>query len=191
MKHLSLLFAFFFITVTAFGQDAQRYVDRIFTEVDVQTDVIYGVNATVLAVGQLGEAVQQPLIMDVYTPVGDAEEERPLFLVFHTGNFLPFPQNGGVGGTLRDSTVVEICTQLAQRGFVAASVDYRLGWNPIAPDQTSRVFTLINAAWRGVQDANTAVRFHRMMAQDQGNPYGIDSDKIALFGVMPNPQFVV
>jgi hypothetical protein len=104
-------------------------------------------------------------------------------LVFHTGNFTPFPQNNGTGGTKEDSTVVEVCTRLAQRGYVAASVDYRLGWNPVDPSQDFRKFFLINAAYRGVQDARTAVRYMRLLAQDQDNPYNIDPDKIGLWGV--------
>ncbi len=80
-----------------------------------------------------------------------------------------------------DSVLVEICTDLAKRGFVAASVSYRAGWNPIAPTQEQRVFGLINAAFRGIQDARTAVRFFRATA-DGGNPYGINTSKIGVWG---------
>jgi acetyl esterase/lipase len=72
--------------------------------------------------------------MDIYEPVGDDDNgPRPVMLVFHSGNFLPFPSNNGTGGDQRDSVVVEVCTQLAQRGYVAAAVDYRKGWNPVDP----------------------------------------------------------
>ena len=113
--------------------------------------------------------VAQPLVADVYTPVGDSNDARPLMLVFHTGNFLPFPANNGTGGTIKDSTVVEVCTRLAKRGYVAAAVDYRLGWNPIDPSQDIRKFFLINAAYRGVQDCRTAVRYFRKDVADGGN----------------------
>lgn len=161
----------------------QRYLSQVFTEVNVQSDVIYGVNATVLALTQVGQAIPQPLLMDVYTPVGDTATERPLVLVFHSGNFLPFPLNGSTSGTKTDSTLVEICTRLAKRGFVTASVDYRLGWNPIDPSQSNRIFTLINAAYRGVQDARTAIRYFKRSVKESSNAYGIDSTKITLWGV--------
>lgn len=160
-----------------------RYVEEVFTDVTLQSDITYGVNATVLLLGQLGQAIPQPLLLDLYQPDGDTETDRPLVLVFHTGNFLPFPQNGGTGGTKTDSTVVEVCKRLAKMGYVAASVDYRLGWNPIAANQSDRIFGIINAAYRGVQDARTAVRYFKRSVKEQSNVYGIDSTKIALWGI--------
>jgi len=154
-------------------------------DVSEPTTVIYGQNATILPVifQQSDEAVPRPLPMDIYTPVGDNNDERPVMLVFHTGNFLPFPQNNGTGGTRQDSTVVETCKRLAKRGYVACAVDYRLGWNPVDPDQDFRTFFLINAAYRGVQDARTAVRYMRLNAVDGGDSFGIDPDKIGVWGI--------
>ena len=97
--------------------------------------------------------------MDVYQPSGDTETSRPLVLVFHTGNFLPNVLNGQISGTKKDSSVVEICTQLARRGYVAASVDYRVGWNPLASTQPERALGLIQAAYRGLQDGRNAIRY--------------------------------
>jgi hypothetical protein len=91
--------------------NSQRYLNELFTDVNVNSDVVYGVNATVIAYSQLGQAVAQPLTMDVYTPSGDTETSRPLILYFHTGNFLPTPQNGSPNGTKTDLNVVEICTR--------------------------------------------------------------------------------
>lgn len=161
---------------------SQRYLTEVFDDVEVTHDVAYGMNATVIMYGSLGEAVPQPLMMDVYQPVGDTEEERPLILYFHTGNFLPFPQNGGPTGNKGDSSVVELCSRFARMGYVVASCDYRLGWNPLAEAQPERVYTLINAAYRGVQDSRTAARFFRKSADVSGNPYRIDTDKIVLWG---------
>ncbi|HHS95526.1 MAG TPA: T9SS type A sorting domain-containing protein, partial [Phaeodactylibacter sp.] len=84
--------------------------------------------------------------------------------------------------TKTDSSVVEICTQLAKRGFVAASCDYRLGWNPLAPTQPERALGLIQAAYRGVQDGRTAIRYFKKTAAENANPYGIDTTKIVAWG---------
>ena len=182
-------FNFFLLTLAlswSVSMNAQQgpYLEALY-DVQVTTGEVYGVNATIMPIiaQQSTEAIPRPLFMDIYEPVGDDNDARPLVLVFHTGNFLPFPSNNGTGGTISDSTVVETCTRLAQRGYVAASIDYRLGWNPIDPVQDIRKFFLINAAYRGVQDARTAVRYMRKLAVDEGNPYGIDTDKVGLWGI--------
>lgn len=161
---------------------SQRYLTEVFDEVEVSSNVTYGMNATVIAYQQVGQAIPQALLMDVYEPSGDTETERPLILYFHTGNFLPHPQNGGPTGSKTDSSAVELCSRLARMGYVVASCDYRLGWNPIAPTQPERVYSLINAAYRGVQDSRTAARFFRKSVAEQSNPYGVDPDKIVLWG---------
>lgn len=177
---------FTLIALVAFSASAlmaqQRYIDEVFTDVSVTTDVIYGVNATVLALPLVGEAIPTPLLMDFYEPVGDTETERPLVIYFHTGNFLPYPDNGGTGGRKDDSTAVAIATRLAKMGYVVASATYRKGWNPIASTQEERVFTLINAAYRGVQDCRTAVKFFKKDVAENGNQYGIDPSKIVIWG---------
>lgn len=161
---------------------AQRYLEEIFTDVEVTTNVTYGVNATVLLFQVYGEAVPQELKMDIYQPVGDTETNRPVILYFHSGNFLPFPVNGGTGGSKTDSSTVEICKRFARMGYVVASCDYRLGWNPLATTIDERTYGLLNAAYRGVQDCRTAVRYMRKSIAEMNNPYGIDGTKVAVWG---------
>ncbi len=184
MKNFTLLFFFSILTIQiGFSQDV-RFIDDIFTDVEVQENVIYGVNATILPLlgGQATEAVPRPLNADVYTPAGDTETERPLIILLHTGNFLPPSNNGGCGGTVKDNDMVNFATQLAQKGYVVAVADYRIGWNPLDPDQLTRTFLLINAAFRGVQDSRTAVRYFKKTVAEDSNPHGIDPNKIAIWG---------
>ena len=54
-----------------------------------------------------------------------------------------------------------MCKRFAKKGYVAVAVDYRLGWNPISTSADVRRSTLIQAAYRGLQDTKTAVRFLR------------------------------
>lgn len=174
------------LLISSFCANAQkRYFDPVFDEVTVKTNVVYGVNATILTLQDtnIKQAVPQPLTLDFYTPKNDIVTDRPLVLLFHTGNFLPHPQNLSPNGTKRDSNVVAIATKLALMGYAVASVDYRLGWNPTASDKTTRVFTLINAAYRGIQDARTAIRFFKKDVNEKGNTYGIDPSKIVVWGV--------
>jgi acetyl esterase/lipase len=160
----------------------ERYLDEIFESVNVTSDVVYGTNITVLPALQGLPPAAAPMLMDVYEPEGDTETNRPLILVFHTGNFLPQYVNSSPLGSKTDSSVVELCHRFARMGYVTASVDYRLGWNPLAGTQVERTYQLINAAYRGVQDARTAVRYFRMNAAEMDNAFGIDPDKVAYFG---------
>ncbi len=179
-----LLLAFVLAANTIFAQVVEnRWLEEVFTEVEVEADVTYGVNATVLRLPELGEAIPEELKMDIYTPVGDDIDSRPAVLVFHTGNFLPNVTNGQISGTRKDSSVVEFCTRLARYGYTAAAVTYRKGWNPLAATQPERALGLIQAAYRGVQDGRTAVRYLRKTHAEDGNPYGIDPDRIAVIGL--------
>ena len=163
--------------------DAQvRYLNEVFTDVNVTTDVLYGQNVTVLPLLQGAPPSAQPLVCDIYEPAGDTETDRPLMIYIHTGNFLPQYLNGSAVGTKSDSVAVELCSRYAKMGYVVASIDYRLGWNPTAATQSERTYQLINAAYRGVQDARTAVRFFRKSEAESGDPYGIDADKIGYLG---------
>jgi hypothetical protein len=179
-KIFTLAFIFLMGVSSMIGQ--QRYIDQLFSDVEVSKDVLYGVNASVLPVPVTGEAIPVPLLMDVYEPAGDTLEERPLVIYFHTGNFLPHPDNGSPTGTKTDSAVVEIATRLAKMGYVVAAAEYRKGWNPLSDDQDIRKFTLINAAYRGVQDCRTAIKFFRRNHAEFGNMYGIDPGKVVVWG---------
>lgn len=159
-----------------------RYCEAVFDEVSVTTDVQYGINATVVALSAFGEAVPQPLLLDFYEPAGDTLEARPLVLVLSGGNFLPPPLNGACGPNHRDSVVVELCTRLAKMGYTAAAVSYRLGWNPVAPNETERFFTLVNAWYRAMQDTRTAVRFFKKTFAEDDNFFGVDTARIAVWG---------
>ena len=181
MKNQALLLCAMLIGMTTMVAQT-RYVEEVFDDVIVTSDLVYGTNISVLPALQGFPPGPQDLLMDVYTPAGDTETDRPLLLYFHTGNFLPIYLNGGATGTKTDSCTVELCTRFAKMGYVVASVDYRLGWNPLAATQSERTYQLINAAYRGVQDSRTAVRYFRKSVAEDGNPYGVSSDMVGMIG---------
>lgn len=176
-KIWTLLVIFCFVASASFGQ---RYTSEVFTDVNTSQG-IYGHNTTVLFSGA-GQLVKQPLAYEFYEPAGDNEAERPLVILLHTGNFLPNPQNGGTGGTMRDSFIVETASRLARMGYVVCVADYRLGWNPLAQTQPERAKGLIQAAYRGIQDTRTAVRFFKKDYSTNGNSFGVDTSRITVFG---------
>ncbi len=184
MKQFNSLLAILLCLGLSFQLSAQeRYLESVFDEVQVTKDITYSVNTTVLFQPNVGEAVPEELKLDFYEPVGDTLATRPIVLIFHTGNFLPQELNGSIFGTREDSVVVELATRFARMGYVAASVDYRLGWNPTSELQPVRVLTLIQAAYRGVQDARTAIRFFKKDFVENGNSFGVDTSRITLWGV--------
>ncbi len=168
------------LSTNMFSQD-ERYLDEIFDDVEVES-VIYSQNATVLFLPFFFEAIQIPLQMDIYTPAGDTETNRPLVMVYHTGNFLPAVTNQGISGSIVDSSVVEFCKEFARRGYVVAAPNYRTGWNPLATTQPERVLGLIQAAYRGIQDARTAIRYMRADAMVDNN-HGINPNSVTAFGM--------
>lgn len=181
MKHYLLLLCALFIGWTGISQE--RYLDPVFEEVTVTKDVKYGENYTVISVPLTGKATLEDLLLDVYEPTEDTSELRPLVILAHTGNFLPHPVNGSISGNKNiDSTSIEVSRRLARMGYVAANIDYRLGWNPLAPTVEERTNTLINAAYRGVQDFRTAVRFFKKEVAENGNPYRVDTSRIVGWG---------
>jgi acetyl esterase/lipase len=119
------------------------------------------------------------LQMDIYTPPAtDTETARPLVIYLHTGNFLPAIFNGAALGDKKDSVAVNLCAQMAKRGYVVANVNYRTGWNPLSEEEDVRRGTLLAAVYRALQDTKTSVRFLRTQAAS----LGIDDTKILLFG---------
>lgn len=167
------------------AQNTGRYLSPQFSAVTVTT-VQYGSNFTFLPIIAGGRPVRQPLVARIYTPVGDAETARPLIIYLKTGNFFPFPANGSCGGALNDSSNVEFATRLAKLGYVVAVADYRGGWIPTAADPVTgpivRRSTLINAAYRGVQDVRTCIRYFRKNVAESGNQFGVDPSKIVVWG---------
>ncbi len=123
------------------------------------------------------------LQMDVYQPdqAVDTETERPLFIFVHTGNALPPPLNGSPNGTRKDSSAVEVCKQMARRGYVAVSMSYRMGWNPVGSTLEIRRGTLLNAIYRAIHDVKQCIRTLKQDAAG-ANTYAIDADKIILYG---------
>lgn len=155
-----------------------RYYDEVFEAVEVVEDVVYGNNFSILS----GFPEFQDLMMDVYMPANDTESLRPLVIVIPEGNFQPRILNFRPFGTRRDSLNVALCTQLARRGFVAASISHRLGWATSGTLEGIRA-SYVQALYRAMQDAHTCVRYVRRQAVEEGNPLGIDTENIAMGGM--------
>ncbi len=180
-KNLHSTLAIILVTLGFSANSQTRYLDDVFSAVTVTSDVTYATNISILPM-LMGQApAPAPILCDIYEPTGDTETNRPVIILAHTGSFLPPVLNGQPTGSKSDLSIVEQCTRWAKKGYVAVAMDNRLGWNPTSTDQNVRTSTLIQAAYRGIQDAKAMVRYMRM-TEATGNPYGIDQSKIVLGG---------
>ena len=155
-----ILLAFLFqnaYSQTELACDGERYIDDIFESVS-KTTVAYGSNDNVFG-------VNQNLKMDIYQPVGDTHEQRPVIIFAFGGSFL-------IGSR---GTMAEYCEQFAKKGYVAATIDYRLGFT-----STSEA-ALAGAVVRAVGDMKAAIRYFRMDAAND-NIYKIHPDYILAGG---------
>ncbi len=169
------------LTILFASQAQTRYLDEVFPNVQITDSVVYaqnfgyGTNFTQL----------QNIVMDIYQPAGDVATNRPVVLLSHNGSFLPEVYTAGLAGLcfngLNDSSLVELCKRFARRGYVAVCFDYRLGWNPTAPDQITRTKTIIQAVYRAMQDSKSCIRYFKN-SYANGNPWGIDTSKFVLGG---------
>ena len=125
-----------------------RYIDEVFTQVDKTEDIVYA-NAPDLPFIFLFEwnTFDVDLDMDIYEPQGDTLQARPLILFFHSGAFF--------SGNNELDDMVDLSIASAKRGYVAASINYRLGLNVLSTYSGER------AVYRGVQDASAAIRYFR------------------------------
>src|SRR5687768_7260 len=178
-KIITLLFTLALLTGTISAQrSSSRYVEEVFTDVVKLANQLYSVNITVVT----GVPALDTLLFDLYMPAGDTCTLRPLAVILHTGTFLPRGVFAPTGDK-DDYANVQIAERLAKRGYVAASIQYRAGWNPVSPQDTVRRSTIINAAYRGIQDLYAFIRYMNLTYVELGNPYRIDTGRVAVFGI--------
>jgi len=146
------------------GQDI-RFIDEIFDDIIITEDVVYG-NAPDLPFWFWVESntVDIDLDMDVYEPLGDTLTNRPVIIFAHTGSFF--------SGHNETDDMVNLATSAAKRGYVAISINYRLGLNIISSYSGER------AVYRAVQDGGAAIRYLREFPEE----FGINPDQIFMWG---------
>jgi hypothetical protein len=127
------------------------------------------------------------LHMDISVPTDDntLPAGRPLIIIVHGGAFM--------AGNKNETTIAAMREDFAQRGYVAAAINYRLGmfqtssnWHcnisnfGVAWDCLNQSDTLewYRGFYRGVQDVHGAIRYLVNHAVD----YNIDPDNVFLVG---------
>lgn len=116
--------------------------------------------------------------MDIWAPVGDNCNKRPVIIWVHGGGFAQ--------GDKTAPDVVAMCDSFSRKGFICATIDYRDDyWGTSGPvndnsqnpnPYDSKEFT--RADYRAMQDAKCAVRYLKANA----TTYGIDTSNIFMGG---------
>ena len=144
---------------TAQGQCiTMRYQDSIFHSVDTTSGIYFA------TANPFGLSSSQDLYLDLYRPQGDTVKRRPLIVFQHGGSFL--------SGSRNQTIIPAYATYFAKCGYVVASIDYRLGFDPVSSGSAER------AVYRAMQDLRASVRFLCQNAQ----LYGIDTNSVILTG---------
>ena len=138
------------------GADTLRYRDIIFKQVKIDSLVYSTPNGT-------------PLYMDVYQPAGDTVRRRPLIILAHGGSFMH--------GNRRSDCLPAMCRDLALRGYVVASIEYRLT-NLLGMATKHNAY---NSIIQVVSDGRNCVRWFINNAA-HGNTFGINPDNIFFGG---------
>ena len=156
------LFVLFSISLYwAFAQStcqSARYYSEVFSSTQSTTGIKFG------EADPYGIISNQDLYLDIIEPVGDTLEKRPLILHQFGGGFLI--------GWRTEPVIPQMAEMYAKRGFVFATIDYRLGFNPLDSQSAER------AVYRATQDLRAALRF----LVDNADTYGIDTSAIFLTG---------
>ncbi len=127
-----------------------RYLNKVFDNVKILRDIKY-----------TSHNIDEYVKMDIYLPTDDNMNQRPAIIFAHGGAFLIGDKN--------DSTIRTLCKEFARRGYVTASINYRLAQYP----------SFLKMGYQAVQDGKTAVRYLKHFSYK----YGIDPDYIFFGGI--------
>lgn len=156
-----MAFALAFVSNYSIAQGQMLFKDAQFKVKETQ-DIVYGKGAV-----RFPKKEDKDLPLDVYEPQGDnLPQLKPAFIAIHGGGF--------IGGDKRGN-MTSLCRELAIRGFVCVSINYRL----LRDDPpTSGSNPLVRTVRAAVEDAAKAFRW----MLENSERYGIDKERIAVGG---------
>ena len=142
-----------------------RYKMHVFTDYEVQEDVVY-------ARKKKSNGVWQNLVYDVYTPMGDSLVNRPAVFLAHGGSYIDiFDQ--------RSPDIVRMAQDLVLRGYVVFSVEYREEPSITAVFSEKQLVGAIAHAIADTRDVTCSIMDTTFL---HGNPFGIDPERIFIGG---------
>ena len=179
IKKLFLAALFFWTIIfpdNLFSQNycqTNRFVNaNFFTEnkIQIDTSITYGV-----AIDWLGVVDTQKFHIAYPKLNIDTLQQRPFIMLMHGGGYHTEDDFSN------KNQWNKLCLLLAERGFVAATIDYRVGWKDPDEDWDPKGKvepTAVHAVYRAFQDARAALRYFVHNA----SVYGIDTNNIFIGG---------
>ena len=163
-----MIFKFFMIFILSsslYAQGLYRYTDSLFTVNQRITDGVYA-TAPELNSPYMGESQthSEDLKFHLFEPENDSLSKKPMLIAVHGGGF--------VSGNKEHDDMIAFCELFAKRGYVTATLQYRLGMNLLSSISGER------SVYRGLQDGRAAIRYFKANAE----VYGIDTNYIYLIG---------
>jgi pimeloyl-ACP methyl ester carboxylesterase len=162
-----LLLAFLLSAFFAAAQNnVQRYLNPVFKTI-VQRTETYAIKG------------KDTLQLDLYIPKEDELKSRPTLIYVHGGGF--------AGGVRDDSLTRSFAFQMAQRGFVVASISYRLTMKGKSFSCDQARANKIRTFQLAVEDIQSATNY----LLDKDKPLGIDRDNVVLIGSSAGAEAVL
>lgn len=137
-----------------------------FNDIDTLGDIVYGQN-----INWLGQTINLDAIIAYPKFSIDTLNKRPFILLIHGGGYY-----------FGDKYILKpIIIDFALKGYVCASISYRLGWNTGGNpfDCNGDGYSLVKAIYRSMQDAKAAFRYFATNA----NQYKIDTSYMFVGGI--------
>ncbi|WP_221392908.1 alpha/beta hydrolase [Dyadobacter sp. NIV53] len=143
-----------FTLISSFQHEQKNHPEIVISDSTMPTNVTAFRNVLYLT------TPEKKLYLDVYRPAGKPEKVLTTVLMIHGGGWRS-------GNRSHNNTLAR---QLAARGFVAVTADYRLSTDALYP--------------AAVNDLKTAVSWLR----ENAGKYGVDTNKIAVLGFSAGGQ---
>lgn len=169
MRNISTLLAFVFLLFThsnAQEECTRRFQDQIFKSVEFTGNVQFG--SWFFPNGN-----EKKLHYDVYAPKDDTATLRPLIILWHGGAFMDL-------FTKSSPDIVTMAKDLAKRGYVVISPDYR-GIRDVTDFFSKK--ELVKEVVGAAIDGHKAVCHIISQIDDGGNPFRINKNEIFAGGV--------
>ena len=166
-----LFLLFVFLSSFVFGQTCAdgRFTQALFPSLNEYKGIAFGKNKQATATDPDAE---QTLLLDIFEPIGDTAQKRPLLIFAFGGAFIT--------GSRDEDDIVSVCRRFARLGYVTASIDYRTSPQIIfSPTDRNLYLAVLKAS----HDMRAAIRFFRKNAAENGNTWKVDTSLIFAGGI--------
>lgn len=168
--HCTFIFLISLYSAKSLAQEcfAPRYKHPVFRVAKITPNIKFDV----MRKNEFGRSFM--MVADLYEPKGDTVSLRPVIFLIHGGAHVEMPLLNR-----KSPDIVAMANDLAKRGYVVISPEYRLIQDFINPTEYK---TFIKALYHSIFDIHDAVCFF-VDSYHNGNPHRIDINRVFIGGV--------